>query len=393
MTRVGRLATVVTLVIVLTNGPVFLLAIDVLNRPGHWEDPAVWPFFAAAGIVPAVLLVLDRSSRPPRPRTGTEWAAVTAVLWYSLAALLSSTWSVDGSETLWRATVYVGLALLAWLMSAMSARDLQLVLAAFTATAVTTSAILMVVWPHLGFDSDGHWQGVYTNRNSLAPIAALGLLVGLRYLVDSEKRSRMAASALCILSLAALAGAGSRTAWLAFGVAAVVAAAPIAYHQLRDRCGPRKAQAISAVAATAGATGAAVTLAALWDVSTFEQRRTIWSLVWERVLQRPVGGHGFFTFWDIGELTNHVMLRRGSAHSSIMEVALGLGLLGFIPFAIIVVLAARQAGLQAWRQPSAETWLWAAVVAFLLMENLTESFVLWFSYNWVLVMTAALRPR
>ena len=47
---------------------------------------------------------------------------------------------------------------------------------------------------------------------------------------------------------------------------------------------------------------------------------------------------------------------------------------------------------QVWRDPSPDAWLWAAVVAFLLVENVTESFVLWFSYNWVLVMAAALRP-
>ena len=36
--------------------------------------------------------------------------------------------------------------------------------------------------------------------------------------------------------------------------------------------------------------------------------------------------------------------------------------------------------------------MWAAVTAFMLLVNLTESFVLWFSYNWALVVAAALRP-
>ena len=31
------------------------------------------------------------------------------------------------------------------------------------------------------------------------------------------------------------------------------------------------------------------------------------------------------------------------------------------------------------------------MVAFALFENASESFVLWFSYNWVIVMAAALR--
>jgi len=148
---------------------------------------------------------------------------------------------------------------------------------------------------------------------------------------------------------------------------------------------------MTAAAAGASAVAAAAGLVAVWNVPTLSQRRTIWSLVWDRIVQRPLGGHGFFTFWDIEELTQHVLLRRGSAHNSLVEVGLGLGLLGVVPFAAIVVLAARNAGLALWRRPGADTWMWAALVAFLLVENVTESFVLWFSYSWVLLMAAALR--
>ena len=114
--------------------------------------------------------------------------------------------------------------------------------------------------------------------------------------------------------------------------------------------------------------------------------------MWDRVQQRPVSGYGFYAFWDVTELLDHALLRRGSAHNSLMEVALGLGLIGTVPFAVTVVLAARNAGLHLWRRPGADSWMWAAVVGFALVENVTESFVLWFSYVWVLLMAAALRP-
>ena len=91
-------------------------------------------------------------------------------------------------------------------------------------------------------------------------------------------------------------------------------------------------------------------------------------------------------------MLDHALLRRGSAHNSLMEVALGLGLIGTVPFVVIVVLAARNAGLHLWRRPGADSWMWAAVIGFALVENVTESFVLWFSYIWVLLMAAALRP-
>ena len=44
-----------------------------------------------------------------------------------------------------------------------------------------------------------------------------------------------------------------------------------------------------------------------------------------------------------------------------------------------------------WREPGPEAWTWGALVVFLVVENVTESFVLWFSYNWVLLIAAALR--
>ena len=138
--------------------------------------------------------------------------------------------------------------------------------------------------------------------------------------------------------------------------------------------------------------GASVALAGFWDDPTFGQRRTMWSLVWDRVSQRPLGGYGFHAFWEEIELLDHALLRRGSAHNSLMEVALGLGLIGTVPFLVIVVLAARNAGLHLWRGGGADSWMWAAVVGFVLVENVTESFVLWFSYAWVLLMASALRP-
>ena len=192
----------------------------------------------------------------------------------------------------------------------------------------------------------------------------------------------------------ALVGAGSRTAWLALVAAVAVSGLPLAYWWLRGRWDGHRAAWAFLAATGAGLAGAVGVLVAVWDDPTLSQRRTIWGLVWDRISERPLGGYGFFTFWDIEELTQHVLLRRGSStHNSLVEVGLGLGLLGVVPFVAIVVLAARNAGLAVWRRPGADTWMWAALVAFLLVENVTESFVLWFSYNWVLLMAAALRGR
>ena len=377
--------------LVLTNGPVLLFSKSVLNRSGRWEDLAVWPFLAAAAVAGAALAAWSLSGARSRPLETSERIAVIAAGWFALAALASSLWSVDPAATAWRSSIYVGMALLAWATARLDASDTAAVVVLVAAAAVGASLLLIVLRPGLGLGPNDYWKGVYTNRNSLAPLAAIGVLAGLRFALAPGRLRRWAAVGLALASTATLGGAGSRTAWVSLIAALAASSLPLIYHRLAGRRGRSSAARVTAAAAGASAVAAAAGLVAVWNVPTLSQRRTIWSLVWDRILQRPLGGHGFFTFWDIEELTQHVLLRRGSAHNSLVEVGLGLGLLGAVPFAAIVVLAARNAGLALWRRPGADTWMWAALVALLLVENVTESFVLWFSYSWVLLMAAALR--
>ena len=387
--RLCRVAPIAAVVIVLTNGPVFLFSKSVVDRSGDWEDPAVWPFFVAAAVASAVLAVTGRSGA--EPLTGSQKAAAAAVAVYSLVAVASALWSVHPFATAWRASVYVGLGLLAWVVARLEPDDLAAVLFSVAGAAVVGSAVLVVLRPDLGLDPNDNWEGLYTNRNSLAPVAAIGVLVGIRYLAAGERWSRVAGAALAVLSVGVMAGAGSRTAWIALLIAVAAATGAVGFHWIRGRWGPAAAAAAVAAAAALGASGGLAALAALWDDPTFSQRRTMWSLITDRVSQRPLGGYGFYAFWEEIELLDHALLRRGSAHNSLMEVALGLGLIGTVPFLVIVVLAARNAGLHLWRGGGTDSWMWAAVVGFVLVENVTESFVLWFSYAWVLLMASALR--
>ena len=309
---------------------------------------------------------------------------------FTLAALASTLWSVDPAATAWRSGVYVGMALLAWAIAGFDGDETAAAVAGVAGAAVAASLLLIWLRPDLGLDPDGNWKGVYTNRNSLAPLAAIGVLASVRYLLAHGGWRRLASAGGSAAAVAVLIGAGSRTAWISLAVAATAATVVGAPRRLGQRCKVATARTATAIAAALAATAAAVVLVVQWDVPTFSQRRDIWLLVWDRIVQRPLLGHGFFTFWDIEELTQHALLRRGSAHNSFVEVGLGLGLLGAVPFTVIVLLAAGNAGSALWRRPGPDTWFGAALVAFLIVENLTESFILWFSYSWVLLMAAAL---
>ena len=447
MTAVWRVAAGAVLLLVLSNGPVLRFATGVLGRPGHWNDWAVWPFFAAAATASAVLAWAGRrsggcSESPAgrdlrqvheRPAEGElRRAALLTLGWYSAAAVASSLWSVYPSATLWRSLVYVGLALLALALAEFSDDELAAIIVVATSVAVGGSFAVIALLHEEGIDHHGNWIGIYTNRNSLGPMAALGAIAGLRWLLPgsaiprprypprraraagsiphgrpspvsrpadiavlgSASWRRVAGAALLVASLATMAGAGSRTAWSALVVALAVASAlglPVAGTAWPRGGRSRRTWAamVSGVVVMAGCVAAA---AAAWNLPTFAERRVIWSLTWDRVQERPWGGYGFFAFWEVPELVEeHVLFQRGSAHNSLVETALGLGLLGSLPVAMLALLAAVNSGRDLWLRPSVDTWMWAALSVFVLVENLAESFVLWFSHIWVLLLVAALR--
>ena len=515
MPRSLRFAAVATALLVFTNGPVFFVARNLTADSGGWEGDLIKPTFIAVGMLAAATAALDLARRGSAELARPHGVAAAAIAAYTLVAIASTAWSVAPELTLWRSLVYVGLALLAWVMADMG-REVRIPLGLMAAAAVGASLLALKVAENQAFGSRGPWRGVYIARNSLAALAALGLLVGIHILLTRLKRSELpeqteetkpteppekpqhpeetqpnnrdrrrrwelaagatlglallwtlfrakrtlfrakswlltklkgaginAATGLGLLvgihilltrlkrselpeqteetrltkltplvpvvwlgwwGLAAGATLGAASLWTLFGTrsrtvglslvgALAVSALGWAYPRLRQRFGPRAATWSVLGAAAVGLVGLVAVTAALWQESTFVKRRINWGLVWDYIADRPLTGHGFFAFWEVPELiaAHERLMYDGSAHNSALEVLLGTGLIGLAPFAVIAVAAAFNAGRDLVRDPGADTWLWAAVVAFALFQNVAESFVLWFSYNWVIIMAAALR--
>ncbi len=393
--------------VVLSNGPVFAIAKWINGYAVGWSHVTVASWFAGAA---TVSVVLSMSFRERMSGVRPASAALLAIAAYTLIATASTLWSVDPVMTLWRSLIYVGLALLAVHISQSEEGELRLTLTALASVAVFGSLAVLAAGFDGAVDANGDWQGMYTNRNSLAPLGALGVIAGLRNVCEAKdlptlvcdrslrkwqpRRSRrlVGGAILCGASVVVLIGAGSRTAWVSLMASLAISSLAPMYHTIARHSGIATARRLVTTAVgLLGITAIAATMA-LWHTATFAQRRTIWQVVWEWIRERPVGGYGFFAFFDQPDLVaTHDLLTRGSAHNSLVEVALGLGILGVMPFVVIVVFAARNALTPAWRAPSPDSWMWCAVVIVLLVENLTESFVLWFSYNWVLLLAAALR--
>ena len=378
-------------VLILTNGPVFLVANRVLEQPRSWEEAFTRAVFVSLALVAVGAVVLDRFRAEGARLASPNPVAALAIVWFVVWMVASSAWSLNPELTRGRSLVYVGLAAFAWIISDLEFTDFRRALAVATGAAVGASLVAVALSDSIGADFNGDWRGIYTNRNSLAPIAAVAVLVGVSLVIESRGIRRVAAGLLVVFAALALAGSGSRTAWLALLVAMGAAFVLVGARVGGRRYGARVRSAVL-VAGFAGAAAAMAVLSWLWGEPTFEQRRTIWDLVRDRIAERPLQGFGWFNVWTDAEfVSEHYLLTRGSAHGSFFEVWLGLGLVGLIPFLVIVGLALHGTITEAWRRPSVESWTWLALVLFLVVENLTESFVLWFSYNWVLLMAAALR--
>ncbi|MEZ5243831.1 MAG: O-antigen ligase family protein [Acidimicrobiales bacterium] len=378
-------------VLILTNGPVFLVANRMLEQPRSWEEPFTRAVFMSVAIVAVGAVVLDRFRVDGARLVVPNPVAAVAIVWFLVWMVASSAWSLTPELTRGRSLVYVGLAAFAWIIADLEFAAFRRALALAAGVAVGASLAAVVFSDSIGMDVNDDWRGIYTNRNSLAPVAAIAVIVGVGIVFESRGARRVAAGALVLLAAVVLAGSGSRTAWLALLIAMGAAFVVVGARVGGARFGARVRSGILA-GGVVGAVIALAVLSRLWGDSTFAQRRTIWSLVRDRIAERPLQGFGWFNVWsDADFVSEHYLLTRGSAHGSFFEVWLGLGLVGLIPFVVIVGLALHGTITDAWRRPSVETWTWLALVSFLVMENLTESFVLWFSYNLVLLMAAALR--
>lgn len=391
-----RIALLAAAILFTTNGPLLFFASRVLDRPGfppRWEDAFVRPAFIAFAVVTVVLVVRHHTVDQLRADLGSRALVVGAVAVFPLWALTSTVWSEQPDLTFWRSCIYVGLAFLAIAVAALDDRGFVGLVLLATGLAVAASVIVVVARPDISFNHEVDWQGVYTNPNSLGPIAALALIGGVGWWgqlrTDAARVAMVAALGAGALTLYQT---SSRTSWFALAIALGSATGVTVTRRIHARLGSRRAIAIVAPLVALGGTAFAAVLALRWDEPTLSQRRTIWSGSWEFIDDRWAQGYGFFSFFEVpGRATAAPFFDRGSAHSSFVEVLLGLGVLGLLLFVVVLSAALVNSVRGAWRSPGLLSWARLAIVVVLVFENVTESFVLWFSYNWVILCAAALR--
>lgn len=243
-------------------------------------------------------------------------------------------------------------------------------------------------------DERGHWTGVFLNKNSFGPVAAVALLSLIALFAWVAHRSSRAGVLVCAPFALAAAGldglvlirANSITPMVgiigAFGAVAVVAlAATVAARRSLPRA--RTAYTFAAIAvagAVAGGLAARSLLASVLHRSpTMSGRTELWGWLFDRIAERPVGGWGWLSVWEEPDLKRQVVARFkipfATAHSGVIEVAIGAGLIAAACAAIVLggcaILGIRSAA----ERPSWATYVGLGALGYALSVNLLETFI------------------
>jgi O-antigen ligase len=337
-----------------------------------------------------------------RDRAKAFGAARAAPLLVGLLAIaaLSTLWSIDSGATL-RRSVWLALTMafglyLAWRHDW---KSLLNVLAGAFIVLIAGSFALGLLAPSIGrmtFEHPGAWSGLWTHKNTLGGVMALGVAIcAAAALVSPERRKLWIGSAIAAFALVLL--STSMTAL----IASLLGLGVIGFCMFVRRGPVQMITAFAAVGVVLVA-GAGIVLlapdlivAALGRDLTLTGRTDIWEASARFVEAKPWLGYGYYAFWlpDNGPaywVREAVAWQVASAHSSWLELALGLGRLGVVLFAL-QLLATLARGAGAAMQPQAGLWAPAFLATFTLY-TLSESHALQANnIFWIIYVAVAAR--
>lgn len=290
-------------------------------------------------------------------------------------AAISALWSIDAAATLRRAA-WLSLSMLFSLYLAWrySWREFVQVLAGAVAVLVVGSLALGVLSPGIARMADAHpgaWSGLWTHKNTLGGIMALGAPICLAAArLAPRRRALWASAALGAVALVLL--SSSKTALIAVLLAlGVIGAGALV------RRGPVQAIGVAAATAMVAILGVGLTtlapdlvVAVLGRDLTLTGRTDIWQASASAIAAKPWLGYGYYAFWlpEDGPaywVREAVAWQVMSAHSSWLELALGLGRIGVVLFALQLAATLKR-GAGAVMRADAGLWALAFLSVFVL---------------------------
>jgi exopolysaccharide production protein ExoQ len=260
-------------------------------------------------------------------------------------------------------------------------RQLLFLLFVTLGACIVLSVVLSVVSPSLASMPDGTMRGIFIHKNVLGWYASLMILVASAVLIDGTLGLRRTAFILLAAGMVCLASSGSMTAIIATSVAYCL----IGFYSLLQ-----KSSSIGRVVIVLFFVQLSVAilislheflvpaLEALGKDATLTGRVPLWELVDREISDRWMFGYGYQAFWTTANPeATRMWLKIGwaapHAHNGYRDILLSFGILGMIPFVLLLLHAIRQ-GATLHCHDSQYGWLWLNVFTIMiLVMNLTES--------------------
>jgi exopolysaccharide production protein ExoQ len=388
----------------LTQGPVYRL----WSESGEYQQFIALPtigqaYFATFVVVqlPGCLLwfrsVAERNIQEPR------MLMLMGLLAWLGASVVWSTFARHSVSEFIALAATTGFGL--YLATRFAMRDLWRIVAAAMAVGLVMSLLAIQRDWQLAVDvQDGYWIGIYYNRNSLAPVAAMALLAFIGMTCTTMRRRTIdvavlaAGVALAGVAVLILWRAQSRTSPLALGVASGALVLWLIVRLITQRISATR-RWHNVAAPTAMAISAIVVFVALRTVgglasvsgetATFNSRGGLWAQNWAGFLEKPWQGWGWMAARRTSDFDRvgvwWAAIDTEWSHNGYHDLLLGGGVLAGILFFGVVVFGARNLDQIANVRVATPRFL---VIGFVLAAATQESFFIGSHFLWAMLIAA-----
>jgi len=400
---------VVALLGFLTQGPV----LKIWEASGAIDSSIIGNTKFATYLVvqiPAIVMLFSRGI-PRRTLVGPVGVVLAFCGWMSISTL----WSTFSSYTLVESFTLT-VTCLAGLYIATSftlLQQLTLFLVAMQPGLLVSWFAVRNNWSGATNFEENYWIGIYFNRNSFAPPAALGLLAAVSllwiFIVRRPKHWILVVFVLLdvvLLDAALLLRSKSSTSLGAIGVFAFVWAFWTAMRWLNRRqkfTADQLAQLVypgfllALILLTWLSFNSSSILSDFFKSDLdFNGRILLWRFSWDGFLDRPLAGWGWFAAWHTHNFfqEREFLTSLSSmtwSHSGIMDILLGGGIIGGALFVAAVVWSGVRQLSRVFTQTAGQ-WSFAAVW-FVIAASTQESFIVGNHFLWLLLVSALAGSR
>ncbi len=393
--RSGALAVVCALVVLLIFSQAWMAPI-IGDQDADAASGLIRSLFYPAYAAGLVLIIGDWRSGLRAAMASLSLAALVGI------ACASAAWSVDPDATVRRAFAAVVTSLCGVALAArFDWRGLARLFAASFAILAVGCLIAGAFIPQVGRMSDifpGAWRGLWLEKNRLGDMMTMGFVLFLGAAAVDRARWRVWAG-FAVLALALVLLSTSKTSLLALGAGT----GALLFVWLARR-GPVAGVAMVWLAVVAIGFIACVAvfapnlvIGALGKDATLTGRTTIWAAAMRVIHMRPWLGWGYGAVWDnmnpwgpLARIIDEAGFRPRHAHSSWVEMWLGLGIVGLVAWALLFFETLARAFFAVFTSRAAYVALPFLIVYGLV--SLTESVTLiWNDMRWVIFTALAVK--